>query len=155
MEIREVIMNRLTELFDDIEKVVNLFPDDLWWREGIDDMMMVPAFLAHHTIWCMSYGHLLNIRKEKIPNEPYIPRYKDWPWKPDYQREYLPSKSQLLVLLNDIREYTSSVYGKMDNEGYLKGDKPILSKVVYTVAHTRYHLGQLGQILKENGIMPS
>ena len=121
MEIKEVIMDRLTKLFAEIEKIVNLFPDNLWQREGIDDMMMVPAFLAHHTIWCMSYEHLLNIPKEKMPNEPYIPRYEEWPWKPDYQREYLPTKSQLLALLNDIREYTDSVYGKMDDGDYLRG----------------------------------
>ena len=87
--------------------------------------------------------------------EPYIPRYEKWPWKPEYQREYLPSKSQLLALLNDIREYTDSVYGKMDNDAYLRGDRAILSMVVYTISHTRYHVGQLGQILKENGIMPA
>ena len=155
MEIREVVMTRLKELFTDIEKIVNLFPDNLWQREAIDDMMMVPAFLAHHTIWCMSYGHLLNIPKEKMPNEPDIPRYEKWPWKPDYQREYLPSKPQLSALLNDIREYAVSVYGKMDNEAYIEGEKPTLSMVIYAIAHTRYHLGQLGQILKENGIMPT
>ena len=60
-----------------------------------------------------------------------------------------------MALLNDIREYTNSVYGKMDNDAYLKGDKSILNMVVYTISHTRYHLGQLGQILKENGIIPS
>jgi len=155
MEIRETIMDHLTKLFVDIEKIVNLFPDNLWQREGIDDMMMVPAFLAHHTIWCMCYEHLLNIPKEKIPNEPYIPRHEKWPWIPDYQREYLPTKFQLLALLNDIREYTDSVYGKMDDGDYLRGNEPILSMVIYAIGHTKYHLGQLAQILKENGIMPT
>ncbi len=155
MEIRETIMNHLTKLFVDIEKIVNLFPDSLWQREGIDDMMMVPAFLAHHTIWCMSLGHLLNIPKEKIPNEPYIPRHEKWQWIPDYQREYLPTMSQLLALLNDIREYTDSVYGKMNNDTYIGDNSSILNKVVYTIAHTRHHLGQLTQILKENDIMPT
>lgn len=146
MEIREEVLKHLTKLFDEIEEAIKLFPDDLWRREGVSDMLMVPAFLAHHTVWCMSLGHLLNIPKEKRPNDPGIR---------DYKRENLPEKSQLLALLDDIRAYTTSFYGKMENDVYLSGEKTSpIGRIMYTIAHTRHHFGQLVQILKENNIKP-
>lgn len=147
MEIRDEVMGHLSQLFAEIETAIGLFPDDLWQREGETDMLRVPAFLAHHTVWCMSLRHLLNIPEDRMPGNIY----------PDYRRDKMLTHEQVLGILADIRTYTTEVYGTMPNDEYLnKGDKPFepLGAVMYTIAHTRHHLGQLVQILKEHSIKP-
>jgi hypothetical protein len=136
------------QLFDEIELAVTAFTDDLWQREGEEDLLRVPAFLAHHTVWCICLGHLLNIPHDRMPSNPTFPPYR---------RENMPTREQLVALLNDIRAYTDEVYGQMPNEAYLaKGENGMepLGMVMYTIAHTRHHLGQLSQLLKENGLGP-
>ena len=127
---------------------MKLFPDDLWRREGIDDLMSVPAFLAHHAVWCISLGHLLNVPREKMPHDPGVR---------SYERANMPERSQLLALLNDIRMYAKVSYGEMENDEYLNDSETsrnAVGRVMYTIAHIRHHLGQLVQILKENNIRP-
>ena len=147
MKIGEEVAGHLDQLTMEIELAIGLFPDELWQREGETDMLRVPAFLAHHTVWCMGLEHLLNIPIERMPHNIY----------PDYGPDKLLTKQQVLDILNDIRAYAAEVYAPMPNEEYLaKGDKPHvpLGSVMYTIAHTRHHLGQLCQLLKENGISP-
>ena len=103
--------------------------------------MMVPAFLTHHTIWCMRLGHLLNIPEDRLPSNP-APGY--------YTCANLPSEEQLLGVLEGIRSYCGEFYGKMDNETYLSNRS--IGRAMHTIAHTRHHLGQLAQILKKHGI---
>ena len=146
MEIRKEVMCHLLQMFDEIEEAIKRVPDGLWQREGAEDLMMVPAFLAHHTIWCMRQRHFLNISEDKLPDNPVTGSYK---------RDGVPTGEQLLAVLDGIRSYSASFYGQMDNDAYLsKKDtqsEPI-GMVMYTIAHTRHHLGQLVEILKEKGI---
>jgi hypothetical protein len=147
MRIGETVMGHLSQMFDEIEAAVRLFTDDLWRREGAKDLMMVPAFLAHHMIWCIRLRHLLDITQDKLPPDPAKGRYS---------RQCIPQQEQLLSLLDAVRSYSAAVYGKMDDETYIgeaTSSDPI-GRVMYTIAHTRHHLGQLVQILKENGIKP-
>jgi hypothetical protein len=134
-------------MFDEIEAAVRLFPGDLWRRDAAKDLMMVPAFLAHHTIWCIRLRHLLDIPQDKLPPDPARGRYS---------RECVPQQEQLLGVLDAIRSYSAAVYGQMDDDTYLRktASYDALGRVMYTIAHTRHHLGQLVQILKENGIKP-
>ena len=143
MEIARELMGHLSQLFAEIEEALKRVPDDLWARKGMEDLMMVPGFLAHHTIWCIRLRHLLNIPEDRLPGNP-APGH--------YTRANLPSKEQLLGVLEGIRSYCKESYGKMDNEAYLS-DRSI-GRAMYTIAHTRHHLGQLAQILKEHGINP-
>jgi len=147
MEIGKEVKGHLDQLLAEIELAIGLFPDELWEREGEEDMLRVPAFLAHHTVWCMSLEHLLNIPIERTPHNIY----------PDYGCDRMLTKAQVLDLLTDIRAHVAEVYAPMPNEEYLSmGDKPHvpLGAVMYTIAHTRHHLGQLTQLLKENGVSP-
>jgi len=149
MEVRDEVMGHLVQMFDEIEADVKCFPADLWRREDEDELLSVPAFLAHHTIWCMHLPHLLAIPEDKLPPNPADRHYR---------RDKLPSQQQLLDYLDGIREYCSAYYGQMSNDDYLsQGDSfaEPLGMVIYTIAHTRHHLGQLVQILKDNGITPS
>jgi len=148
MEIRKEVMGHLLQMFDEIEETVRLFPDALWTRDGVEDLMMVPAFLAHHTIWCIRLRHLLNIPEGELPANPV---------RDNYNRDSVPSKEQLLGFLDGIRHHSTSQYGRMANDDYLsKKQAPFepIGTVIYTIAHTRQHMGQLIQILKENGITP-
>ena len=148
MEIRQEVIGHLHQMFDEIEETVRLFPDDLWTRDSVEDLMMAPAFLAHHTIWCMRLRHLLDIPEDELPANP-APGH--------YSRDCVPSKEQLLAFLDGIRSYSTSHHGQMANDGYLsKRQAPFqpIGMVIYTIAHTRQHMGQLVQILKENGTAP-
>jgi hypothetical protein len=139
MEIGEEVMGHLSQMFDEIEMAITSCPHDLWHRKGVKGMM-VPAVLAAHAVWCIRLRHLLNIPLNKLPS-----------------RKRVPTQEQLVAVLDAIRSYTASVYGRMGDATYLtkegNGAAPI-SRVMYTIAHTRHHLGQLVQILKENGIKP-
>lgn len=148
MELRHEVLGHLVQMFDEIDEAVRLFPDDLWRRADVDDMMQVPAFLAHHAIWCMRLSHLLNVPENEPPPNPVIG---------DYSRDNLPAKEAMLAVLAGIRSYTADVYGRMTNDAYLsKGDSPSepIGRLLYTIAHTRQHLGELVQILRADGIAP-
>jgi hypothetical protein len=147
MSINEQAVDHLNQIFAEARAAVESFPDDLWQREGEDDVLRVPAFLAHHTIWCMSLGHLLNIPGDRIRSRV----------RPPYRRENMLTREEVLGVLDDIKAYANEVYGSMPDAEYLdQGDKPRVpfDAVMYTIAHTRHHLGQLVQLLKENGHQP-
>jgi hypothetical protein len=157
MRISEEVMGHLLQMFDEMEAAITVCPDSLWRRKDQDDLMMVPAFLAGHAVWCMGRSHLLDIPRDQLPADPASGRRT---------RNCLRTRQQLIAVLAAIRSYTASVYGQMDNDTYLtkKGARRCLTKrgaricpisrVMYTIAHTRHHLGQLVQILKEQGITP-
>ncbi len=146
MVINEVVMGHLTQVFDEIETAIRNCPDELWYRKGVKGMM-VPGILAGHAVWCIRLSHLLNIPPRNLP-----PRRK------------VPTQEELIAVLHAIGSYAASAYGRMDNDTYLtrsprsgRGRGTLaapINRVMYTIAHTRHHLGQLVQILKENGIKP-
>lgn len=139
MQISVEVTGHLSQMFDEVEAAIRNFPNDLWHRKGVKGMM-IPAVLAAHAVWCIRLRHLLNIPLNKLPS-----------------RKRVPTQEQLVAILDAIRAHTVSVYGRMDDATYLAkegtGAAPI-SRVIYAIAHTRHHLGQLVQILKENGIKP-
>jgi hypothetical protein len=148
MAIRDEVMGHLSQMFDEIEEAVSLFPADLWERKDVDVMMRVPAFLAHHTIWCMRMSHLLDVPENEPPDNPVIG---------NYTRDNLPTKEALLAVLNGIRSYSDGVYGCMTDDAYLsKGEAPSepIDRIIYAIAHTRQHLGEMVQILREHRIGP-
>ena len=55
----------------------------------------------------------------------------------------------------DIRAYAKEVYGQMPNDAYLavddSGQSP-LGRIMYALAHTRHHYGQIVQILRDNDV---
>ena len=147
MAICDEVMGHLDQMFAEIEMTIARFPDELWARKVEPDMLRIPAFLAHHTVWCMSLEHLLNIPIGRMPNNIY----------PDYSPENIFTRDQVLAILRDIKAHSTQTYGQMPDDEYLsKSDRPFvpLGAVMYTIAHTRHHLGQLIQLLKEHGINP-
>ena len=145
MEIRDEVVGHLNQLFAEIEGAIGAFPDELWERQAGADMLRVPCFLAHHTVWCMVLDHLLRIPAERLPHNVY----------PDYGPAKPVSRQQTLELLEDIRAYARDVYGSMPNDEYLgtkDPESPALGRIFYTIAHTRHHYGQLVQILRDNGL---
>jgi uncharacterized damage-inducible protein DinB len=105
----------------------------------------------------MGLSHLLDIPQDQLPADPARGRRT---------RSCLRTREQLITVLDAIPSYTACAYGQMDNDTYLtkRSARRCLSKratriapisrVMYTIAHTRHHLGQLVQILKEHGIDP-
>ncbi len=145
MEIGAEVMGHLSQMFDEIEMAIRNCPNELWYRKGAKGMM-VPGILAAHAVWCIRRSHLLHIPRENLP------------------RKKVPTQAELVAVLHAIGSYAASAYGRMDNDTYLtrsprsgRGRGTLaapISRVMYTIAHTRHHLGQLVQILKENGIRP-
>lgn len=125
MEIRQEVVGHLTQLGAEIEGAIGVFPDDLWRRQAGDDMLAVPCFIAHHTVWCMVLEHLLRIPVERLPHNIY----------PDYGPDKLLTQGQILALHEEIQAYAGDVYGQMPNEEYLavddRGMSP-LGRVMYT-----------------------
>lgn len=147
MNIGEEVFGHFNQLFAEIRLAVEAFPEDLWNREDESNALSIPCFLAHHTVWCLSLEHLLDIPGEKMPHNMY----------PDYGNGKRISKEQVLLILDDVEVYLSEVYLAMGNQEYLEkgeGKYEPLGAVMYALGHTRHHMGQLAQILKENGIAP-
>lgn len=145
MEIRQEVMGHLNQLCAEIEGALGAFPDELWRRQAAPDMLRVPCFLAHHTVWCMVLDHLLRIPGERLPHN----------IQPDYGPDKPMTQQQLIQLLKDVQAYAADVYGEMPNAEYLASDDrglSVLGRVMYTIAHTRHHYGQLVQILRDNGL---
>ena len=145
MEIRQEVMGHLDQLGAEIEGAIKVFPDGLWCRQSGESMLAVPCFIAHHTVWCMVLDHLLRIPVDRLPHNIY----------PDYGPDKLLTQQQVLDLLGEIRAYAGGVYGGMSNGDYLAVDERGMSplgRVMYTLAHTRHHYGQLVQILRDNGL---
>ena len=143
MALRAEVMDHLSQMFDEIDAAIRSCPGDLWRREGVKGMM-VPAVLARHMVWCIRLGHLLDIPRDQLPGG-------------QDAGTRVPSQEQLIGVLDAIRSCSARVYGRLPDEAYLmkKGTgSPAISRVMYTIAHTRHHLGQFVQILKENGIPP-
>jgi hypothetical protein len=146
MEIRQEVMGHLNQLFAEMAGAIGAMPEELWHR-GADreDMLRVPCFLAHHMVWCMVLKHLLRIPAASLPHNVH----------PDYAPDKLLTKRQVLDLLADIRAYAGEVYGQMPNEAYLAADdsgQSPLGRLMYTLAHTRHHYGQIVQILRDHGL---
>ena len=145
MEIRKEVIGHLDQLCAEIEGAIGVFPDELWRRQAGHDMTQVPCFLAHHMVWCMVLDHLLKIPPDRLPHNIV----------PDYGPDKSVTRQQVLELLSDIRAYARDVYGEMPNQEYLaaddRGPSP-LGRVMYTLAHTRQHYGQLVQILRDSNL---
>ncbi|NQU43094.1 DinB family protein [bacterium] len=147
MEIGKEVQGHLNQMFSEIESAVGLFPDALWGRQTSENILNIPCFLAHHTVWCMVLSHLLRIPEERLPHNLY----------PDYGPGKSVTQRQVLDLLADIRDYVGDVCAGMSNEDYLKEDEKgasPLGRILYTLAHTRHHYGQLVQMLRSNGLQP-
>jgi len=146
MEIAQEAMAHLTQLGAEIDGAIRTFPDELWRRPAKgENPLGTPCFLAHHTVWCMVLEHLLRIPAEELPHNVY----------PDYGPDMEITQENLLALHGEIQAYAAKVYGKMSNEDYLTVDERGMSpigRIMYTIAHTRHHYGQLVQILRDNGL---
>ena len=145
MDIRLEVMVHLDQLGAEIQGAIKVFPDELWRRRTGENMLAVPCFIAHHTVWCMVLDHLLRVPVDRLPHNIY----------PDYGPDKMLTQQQVLALLDDIQAYAADVYGKMPNDDYLAVDERGMSplgRVMYTLAHTRHHYGQLVQILRDNGL---
>lgn len=145
MEIRHEVMGHLRQLGAEIDGAIAVFHDELWRRQAGENMLAVPCFLAHHTVWCMVLDHLLRIPVDRLPHNIY----------PDYGPDKMLTQQQILDLHADIQAYAAEVYAEMPNADYLAVDEHGMSplgRVMYTLAHTRHHYGQLVQILRDNGL---
>ncbi len=153
MQIGQEVIGHFEELFAELEGAIRAFPDELWQQQdprsnwGWEESVTAPRFLAHHTIWCMSLEHLLRIDQKDMPHNIF----------PDYGPDKEMTRRQVLDILEGVRSYARNHYAEMSNEDYLtrdeKGQSP-LGRMMYALAHTRHHYGQLVQILRENGVEP-
>ncbi len=147
MSVAGELMGHFDQLYAEIEISVRAFPERLWRREDQTDLLRVPAFMAHHTVWCMALEHLLNIPSDSFPNDIC----------PPYDRAKTPTPDEVSAMLAGVKKHTREVYGSMGDDEFLaKRDRPHvpLGALTYALAHGRQHLGQLAQILKENDITP-
>ncbi len=126
--------------------VVNNLPEDLWKRSppGKKDWyFMRPSRLALHTVITLTLRHMFNL--------PELRKKFDIDTKTaEITKEFL------LQMLNEIEEKFYVKYGKLTNEELLtkiSNDKfTAIDQIVYVLGHFRYHMGELVQIGKENGI---
>ena len=153
MTIGKEVIAHFEQLFAEIQGTLEAFPEELWNRQdpqadwSEDAAIAAPRFLAHHTIWCLCLGHLLRIDHKRLPHHRW----------PDYGPDKPLDKGDLLALLDEIRQYARQIYAPMDDQTYLtadaKGQTP-LGRMMYALAHTRHHYGQLVEILRGGGIEP-
>ena len=145
MAIADNVSGHLRQLFAEMAETIERLPDDVWRRQ--DDsrpLLHQPRFIAHHMVWCMALPHLLRVPLDRMPHNIF----------PDYKPGTEMTKRQVLDILDDIRAYAEQTYAPMTDEAYLAGDEKgvtPLDRVMYTLAHTRQHYGQLVQILRDAG----
>jgi hypothetical protein len=147
MGIGQETIGHWDQLWAEVEQAIGRIPDELWTRDlcGSGGWWSRPCYVAHHMVWCMALDHLLRVPFDAMPHNVF----------PDYGKGIEISQQQVLDILSDIRHQCRARYRDMTDEDYLtpddKGMVPI-SRVMYALAHTRQHYGQLVQILRENGI---
>jgi DinB family protein len=140
------LMGHLEQMFQELHEIIECFPEDLWQRREAEDMMHVPAFIAHHAVWCIVLPHLLRVPEEARPSDLGMG---------EYERAVLPSRAAVLKLLAEIREYARAHYPQPLREELGLGKPDVVGRITYTLVHTRQHMGQLTQLLKEHDIAPS
>ena len=147
MSLGTEVIGHWEQLWAEMQRALETFPDELWTRElcGGDGWWSRPCYVAHHMVWCMALDHLLRVPLDRMPHNVV----------PDYGEGIDISREQVLGILEDIREDCCDRYREMSDTEYLTPDEggalPI-GRVMYALAHTRQHYGQLVQILREHGL---
>ncbi|MHA2473038.1 MAG: hypothetical protein ACXAES_07380 [Promethearchaeota archaeon] len=142
----EKINYHFTQTFTEFRLVINNLPEDLWRRPppGKKEWdLMKPSLLAFHTIFTLTLRHMFNL--------PGLRRKFNFDTK-----TVEITKEIILQMMDEIEENFLAKYGKLTNEALLtniSNDKfTAIDQMVYVLGHFRYHMGELVQIGKENGI---
>jgi hypothetical protein len=142
----EKVNYHFLQTFAEFRILVNNLPGDLWKRSppGKKDWhLMRPSILALHTVFSLTMSHMFNLPglSKKFGIDPRTTKI---------------TKEFILQMLNEIEEKFYVKYGKLTNEELLtkiSNDKfTAIDQIVYVLGHFRYHMGELVQIGKENGI---
>jgi hypothetical protein len=142
----EKICYHFSQTFTEFRMLVNNLPEDLWARipPGKKDWyLMKPPILAFHMVFTLTLRHMFNLPelRKKFDIDTRTAEIK---------------KEFTLQMLDEIEGKFLVKYGKLTNEMLLtkiSNDKfTAIDQMVYVLGHFRYHMGELVQIGKENGI---
>ena len=142
----EKIYYHFSQTFTEFRILINNLPEDLWKRPppGKKEWyLMKPPILAFHTVFTLTLRHMFNL--------------------PELQKKFgidtrtaEITKELIFQMLNEIEDKFLVKYGKLTNEELLtkiSNDKfTAIDQMVYVLGHFRYHMGELVQIGKENGV---
>ncbi|MHA1987447.1 MAG: hypothetical protein ACW98D_12485 [Promethearchaeota archaeon] len=142
----EKINYHFSQTFAEFSILVNNLPVDLWKRPppGKKDWyLMIPSILAYHMVFTLTLRHMFNLPELRKKFEI------------DLRTEKI-TKEFIIQMLDEIEDKFHVKYGKLTNEMTLtkiSSDKfTAIDQIVYVLGHFRYHMGELVQIGKENGI---
>jgi len=150
MKEKFILMEKLcyhfSQTFTEFRMLVNNLPEDLWLRPPPGEKewyLMRPSMLAFHMVFTLTLRHMFN-----------LPELRK---KFDIDTRTAEIKEEfILQMLDEIEGKFLVKYGKLTNELLLtriSNDKfTAIDQMVYVLGHFRYHMGELVQIGKENGI---
>jgi len=143
--IAEATITHFNQLFAEIRDAIARFPDKSWNLEPTPEWERSnPAVCAFHTVFSMSYPHLFHLPAIREKYEGLNEKTKVQP------------KTSILELLGEIVAAFHEKFGKMEFDQFmekLEGHKMVTyEQLLYSMAHSRYHLGQLTQLLKNEHI---
>lgn len=138
-------MYHLRQNFAELKLTIDAFPEELWARpikEGWE--FLNPSILAHHCLGGMCGAWFSEEIADQFPD-----KYKG------HGKTQL-SKDEVYEMLEGVQKIFLDGYSSYSDEEYLskvdaKG-RSIANRMLFQVGHFRYHLGQLTQILRDNGI---
>jgi hypothetical protein len=142
----EKIKYHFIQTFAEYRILVKNLPGDLWKRPipGKKNWyLMKPPILTFHTVFTLTLRHMFNLPelRKKFDIDPTTTEI---------------TKEFIFQMLDEIKDKFFVKYGKLANEELLtriSNDKfTAIDQMVYVLGHFRYHMGELVQIGKENGI---
>jgi len=149
-KISESIIENLTLTWQMYSEAINNIPVVEWNTGEID--YLIPARQILHGIETLDYysttapdafkhGHRFNL---------------DWQRAPP---ELLPSKAQLRAYLDEVKEKTENWIKGLDDEAFHGPEllfpwtgSTLLGRVLYSIEHSRHHLGELNGELRRRGL---
>ncbi|MFX1525887.1 MAG: hypothetical protein ACFFCC_20445 [Promethearchaeota archaeon] len=142
----EKLKYHFLQTFTEYRMLINNFPEELWTRSPPGNKewyLMKPPILAFHTVFSLTMRHMFNLPELRK-------KFEFNPKTAEIKKEFI------LQMLDEIEDKFFLKYGNLTNEELLtiiSNDQfTAMDQMVYLLGHFRYHMGELTQIGKENGI---
>ena len=148
--ISESIIENLSLTWQMYNEAINKIPDEEWKTGEID--YLIPARQILHGI------ETLDFYSTTAPDV-YTHGYR---FNLDWQRasaDQLPSKDQLFTYLDEVKEKMETWINGLDDELFHSPEQlypwtgsTLMGRVLYSLEHSRHHLGELNGELRRRGL---
>ena len=148
--ISESIIENLSLTWKMYKEAINNIPDEEWKTGEID--YLIPARQILHGIETLDYysttapdiythGYRFNLDRQRAP------------------AEQLPSKDQLFMYLDEVKEKMEAWINGLEDEMFHSPEQmypwtgsTLLGRVLYAIEHSRHHLGELNGELRRRDL---